>query len=103
MRHKEPTLEQVEKELRDIQIPGMTLEKKRVPYPECNTYHSHIYLGDYDELIEPLCPYGWHKGGGFSIWRNNVGRGICRRCLKKAHQMRVNSIRALNKSNAERN
>lgn len=102
MAHKEPTLDEVEQELIKNEVPGLIIGLKRVPLPKCNTYHSHVYTGTFSDPEEPLCPYGWNDGDGYSIWRGNVGRGICKRCLKKAHEWRVQSIRALNKSNAER-
>ncbi len=43
---------------------------------------SHIYKGEYDELEKGMCPRAYDKYGGFSIFRNNITRGICRTCLK---------------------
>lgn len=43
---------------------------------------SHIYKGEYDELEKGMCPKAYDEHGGFSIFRNNLTKGICRNCLK---------------------
>lgn len=79
---------------------GVIIGLNRIPTPECNTYHSHLYYGTFSDPKEPLCPYGWNRGkDSYSIWRGNVGRGICKRCLKRAYREYVLSLEMLNKSN----
>ena len=53
---------------------------------------SHIYKGTFDEPEKPMCKKGWNRnnGTGFSIWRNNLGLGICKTCLK-------NTLKEINK------
>lgn len=61
---------------------GYVLGLERTPYAE-NRFMSHIYKGQFDELEKPMCSRGWNRGkDSFSIWRNNIGKGICRNCLK---------------------
>lgn len=61
--------------------------------------HCHLYYGTFNEPGEPLCPYGYNDGkDGYSIFRGNVGRGICKLCLKKAHKQHLESIKLLIKS-----
>jgi len=43
---------------------------------------SHIYFGEYSELKKGMCAKAYNKNGGFSIFRNNIARDICRNCLK---------------------
>lgn len=32
-----------------------------------------------------MCPKGYNRGTGYSIWRNPVGAGgICKRCMQRA-------------------
>ncbi len=38
---------------------------------------SHIYKGEYDGPMEGMC-----SKAPYSIFRNNLTRGICRTCLK---------------------
>lgn len=46
---------------------------------------SHLYKGDFHEPGLPMCRKGWNRGGGYSIWRGQVGdRGICKTCMKRA-------------------
>ena len=56
----------------------------------------HLYDGSFSEPGDPLCPYGYNDGKyGYSIFRGNVGRGICRFCLKRAHKYHAASVKAL--------
>jgi len=66
------------------EIPGYIIGLERTPGAE-NRFMSHIYEGSFDDPGDPLCPKGWNRdnGKGYSIWRNNLGRGICRNCMKK--------------------
>lgn len=43
---------------------------------------SHIYKGTFSDPEEPLCPKGYREDGSYSIFRNNLGSGVCRTCLK---------------------
>lgn len=43
---------------------------------------SHIYRGSFSNPGDPMCPRGWNREDGYSIWRNNLGRGICKTCLR---------------------
>jgi hypothetical protein len=64
---------------------GFILGLNRIPEPECLRLSSHIYRGTFNEVGDPMCPRGWNRGeDGYSIWRNNIGKGICRTCLKAA-------------------
>ena len=66
------------------------------------TLHCHLYTGTFNEPGDPLCPYGYNDGKyGYSILRGNVGRGICRLCLKRAHKHHVASVKALIESNSK--
>lgn len=43
---------------------------------------SHVYRGTFSEVGAPMCHRGYNRGeDGFSIWRNNIGRRICRNCI----------------------
>ena len=67
-----------------MEAKGFLLGLERSPGSE-NRHMSHIYRGDFGDVGEPLCPKGYNRGkDGFSIWRNNIGKGICRMCLKNA-------------------
>lgn len=64
---------------------GFVLGLNRIPDPKCNKLSSHIYRGTFTDPKEPMCPRGYNRGKeGYSIWRNNIGKGICRTCLKNA-------------------
>jgi hypothetical protein len=52
--------------------------------------HSHIYKGTFSEPTRAMCKYGCDEDGGFSIFRNNPGIGICKNCLR-------NTLKDLNK------
>lgn len=69
--------------LLQAEMPGYILGLERTPGAEFR-FVSHIYKGNFDGPLEPMCKKGWNrdKGKGFSIWRNNLGRHICRNCLK---------------------
>lgn len=65
-------------------MPGYILGLERTPGAE-NRFMSHIYQGTFSEPGDPLCPKGWNRDNGesYSIWRNNLGRGICGNCMRK--------------------
>lgn len=52
----------------------------------CESKLSHLYKGDFHEPGLPMCSYGWNRDGGeaYSIFRGNIGRGICKICMKRA-------------------
>lgn len=63
-------------------------------YNSENKHVSHIYQGTFSEPGAPMCPKGYNRGtDGYSIWRNNIGLGICRRCLKAAAQSLKDKVR----------
>ena len=66
-----------------MRLPGYILGLER-GYEAEKRFVSHIYKGQYDNLEKPMCKRGWNRdeGTAFSIWRNNIGRGICKNCLK---------------------
>jgi len=45
-------------------------------------YVSHIYKGTFNDPGDPMCKKGWNRGSYYSIWRNNLGKNICKVCLK---------------------
>ena len=50
---------------------------------------AHLYRGTFNNVGDPMCLRGWNRsdGEGWSIFRNNVGSaGICKVCLRRAHQ-----------------
>lgn len=55
------------------------LDRSRV---DTDNIVSHIYKGQYDDLEKGMCKRAYNKNGGFSIFRNNVTKGICRICLR---------------------
>jgi len=80
-------------------IMGLARNKEHI-----ESLHCHLYYGTFSEPEEPLCPYGYNDGkDGYSIFRGNVGRGICRLCLRKAHKHHVASVKALNESHQPTN
>lgn len=55
--------------------------------PDTRGSVSHLYKGTFSDPGLPMCRYGWNRGDYYSIWRGNVGgRGICKICLKRAHE-----------------
>lgn len=67
-----------------MEAEGFIIGLERSPGAE-NKKVSHIYRGTFSEPGEPMCPLGYNRGkDSYSIWRNNIGLGICRRCLKNA-------------------
>lgn len=64
------------------QIPGYFIGLERSENAE-NRFVSHVYNGLYDGPMVPMCARGYNRGkDSFSIFRNNLGRGICKVCLK---------------------
>lgn len=54
---------------------------------DMHTVVSHLYKGDYDGEMIPMCLRGWNRsdGEGFSIFRNNTSdKGTCKICLRRA-------------------
>lgn len=48
-----------------------------------DNYVSHIYKGEYDSIEKGMCKKAYnYPPSGFSIFRNNVTKGICKTCLK---------------------
>lgn len=49
---------------------------------------SHLYEGDYADPGWPMCARGWNRGYGtdYSIWRGQMGLGICKVCHRRASQ-----------------
>lgn len=69
---------------------GYILGLDRSPNAE-SRFVAHIYKGQYDDIEKPMCKRGYNRGKtGFSIFRNNYGKGICKTCLK-------NTLKELNK------
>ena len=69
-------------DLFSLKCNGYILGLERSPNSE-NKHVSHIYRGTFQEPLEPLCPKGYNRDkDGYSIWRNDIGLGICRVCLK---------------------
>ena len=65
---------------------------KREPYSERN-YKSHLYMGTFGDVGKAFC-----NKAPSSIWRNNLGTGICKQCLKKLHKQHIASLELLIKS-----
>lgn len=70
-------------ELLNFSLKSYVLGLDRSPGSD-KKFVSHIYRGSFNYIDEPLCPKGWNRDGGksFSILRNNVGKGICKVCMK---------------------
>jgi hypothetical protein len=64
-------------------MPGYIIGLDRSPNAAIR-FVSHIYRGTFSDPGDPMCPRGWNRdeGNGYSIWRNNLGRDICRSCLR---------------------
>lgn len=47
---------------------------------------AHLYRGTFQRVGNPMCRRGWNRlnGFGWSIFRNNLGSGICKVCLRRA-------------------
>jgi hypothetical protein len=44
----------------------------------------HWYDGNFDDPGNPLCIYGWNRGGdSYSIFRNNPSGSECKICAKR--------------------
>lgn len=54
--------------------------------PGCENKLSHLYKGDFADPGMPMCRYGWNRDDGesYSIFRGNIGRGICKICMRRA-------------------
>jgi hypothetical protein len=50
-------------------------------------FKSHLYRGTFGDPGMPMCWRGWNRDGGtaYSIWRNNVGLGVCQDCKRRAY------------------
>jgi hypothetical protein len=64
-------------------MPGYIIGLERTPGAQ-QRFVSHIYRGTFADPGDPMCPKGWNRDGGesYSIWRNNLGRDICKNCLR---------------------
>jgi len=73
----------LEIKLLNNKLEGFTLGLKRT-HNAHNRLVSHIYKGSFNKLEKPMCKRGWNRNNGkeFSIWRNNLGKGICKICIK---------------------
>lgn len=82
-----PAMSKLYNQLFKMEADGFILGLERSPFSE-NKHKSHIYRGTFSDPGEPLCPLGYNRGkDGYSIWRNNIGLGICRRCLLNATRL----------------
>jgi hypothetical protein len=47
---------------------------------------AHLYRGTFERPRGPMCRRGWNRlnGFGWSIFRNNLGSGVCKVCLRRA-------------------
>lgn len=47
---------------------------------------AHLYRGTFRRTGSPMCRRGWNRlnGHGYSIFRNNLGAGVCKTCLRRA-------------------
>lgn len=47
---------------------------------------AHLYEGPYHDPGLPMCSRGWNRDAGtsYSIWRNNLGKGVCKTCTRRA-------------------
>lgn len=55
--------------------------------PEGKRKATHLYKGTFESPGLPMCPKGWNRGDGYSIWRNNISDyGLCRVCSRRAKQ-----------------
>jgi hypothetical protein len=47
---------------------------------------AHLYRGTFRKFGSPMCRRGWNRlgGHGYSIFRNNLGGGLCKVCLRRA-------------------
>ena len=59
---------------------------------------AHLYRGTFQRVGNPMCHRGWNRlnGFGWSIFRNNLGSGICKVCLRRALK-RLKPVRAINR------
>lgn len=51
---------------------------------------AHLYRGTMRRVGSPMCRRGWNRldGHGYSIFRNLLGAGVCKVCLRRAVQKR---------------
>lgn len=48
---------------------------------------AHLYKGTFDNVGNPMCGWGWNRGGtGYSIFRNQPLVDICKICLRRAEK-----------------
>jgi hypothetical protein len=74
--------EKIVRLLENGSLSGYIIGVDRKSYRE--TLVSHIYKGSFENPEYGLCKWSMDKYGGFSIFRNIVGKkGICKLCLKK--------------------
>ena len=74
------------------EMEGYILGLDRSPFSDTK-YRSHIYKGTFSNPEKPMCKKGWNRnnGKGFSIFRNNIGLGICKICLKNTRkELKIN-------------
>jgi len=74
---------EIEQKLRDCTLEGYITGMDRSK-DWLDSLSAHIYAGTFDAPEYGLCKRSMDSGGGFSIFRNNVGRkGICKICMRK--------------------
>ena len=83
------------KKLIDNEMPHYILGLDR-SYGAEFRFVSHIYYGKNDKMFpeKPMCKKGWNRDNGksFSIWRNNLGKNICKTCIKNTlKQLKVSN------------
>lgn len=63
-----------------------TLGLNREPLAD-KKWKAHLYQGTFGDPGWPMCWRGWNrdKGTAYSIWRNNLGLGVCEDCKRRAH------------------
>ena len=73
-------------------MPGFIIGLDRSP-KAAQRFVSHVYRGTFDDPGNPMCSRGWNRdgGNGYSIWRNNLGRDICKSCLKAVEKEQQNA------------
>jgi hypothetical protein len=71
----------VNDEVPDGYILGLVREPKAR-----DRFVSHLYKGTFADPGLPMCKLGWNRGDSYSILRNNIGKGICKVCLRRAQQ-----------------
>lgn len=53
-----------------------------------DTRRAHLYKGNYADPGLPMCRLGWNRGTSYSIWRGQLGTGICAVCRRRAREGR---------------